>query len=685
MADRLRVTELDFDTIKDNLKTFLNQQSEFTDYDFEGSGLSILLDILAYNTHYNAYYLNMVANESFLDTALLRESVLSHAKTLGYVPYSRKSPVARINFTALSNNNNPSTLTIPAGYSFLSNQIDNTVYNFVVLNDVIATKANSSFFFENLDIHEGRLITYKFIHNQATNPKQVFLLPDENIDTTTIKVTVSPSTSNTDVLLYSKVTDVLDVQSDTQVFFLQETRSGRYEIYFGDDILGKKIPDGGIVNVSYLVTSGTVANKANNFVATAPLTDLLSESLTNFIIDPVDAASGGSEKESIDEIKYNSVAQFTTQNRLVTFNDYESYILKNYPSIDSISVWGGEDEIPPVFGKVYVSLKPKNNFFISETEKQRIIDEIINPKAIVSVGAEIRDPDFLYLIVENTVQYDKRKTILTEENLKGLLRNSVISYKNVNLDTFESTFVLSKMQDGLDAVDPNSIIGSESVLKIQKRFVPEINVAKTYDINFNTELTRGSVATRLISNRFQTFDSVGNLRSVLLEEVPDSSTGITQIQVLNPGSGYTTTPSVTITGDGFGATAEARIVNGRVESIVLTNRGINYSRAIITISGGNGFGAQAVAVLDSKFGVIRTIYFDELSRRQIVNPNAGTINYETGKVTLNDIRIVSVEDSDGLIRLTVNSANSILKSTRNVIITIDESDPISIVNNLVQV
>jgi len=213
MADRLRVTELDFDTIKSNLKTFLNQQTEFTDYDFEGSGLSVLLDILAYNTHYNAYYLNMVANESFMDTALLRDSVVSHAKTLGYVPHSMRAPISTINFLVTSATSTSATLTIPSGYSFLSNQIDSKVYNFVVLEDTTVTKANSSYYFENLDIYEGQLITYNFTQNVTTNPKQIFTLQDTNIDTTTIKVRVSPSPASTESAVYNLVSDILDITS----------------------------------------------------------------------------------------------------------------------------------------------------------------------------------------------------------------------------------------------------------------------------------------------------------------------------------------------------------------------------------------------------------------------------------------------------------------------------------------
>jgi len=209
MADRLRVTELDFDTIKENLKTFLNQQSEFTDYDFEGSGLSVLLDILAYNTHYQAYYLNMVANEAFMDTALLRDSVVSHAKVLGYVPYSRKAPRAIINFTANTGSDIESTLTIPKGFRFLSNDIDGVSYPFVTLNETTITKSNTSFTFLNLPIYQGQLVSYAYNHNDATNPKQIFRLPDTEIDTTTISVSVQPSTTNTEIFVYSLTVQLL--------------------------------------------------------------------------------------------------------------------------------------------------------------------------------------------------------------------------------------------------------------------------------------------------------------------------------------------------------------------------------------------------------------------------------------------------------------------------------------------
>ena len=685
MADRLRVTELDFDTIKNNLKTFLNQQSEFTDYDFEGSGLSVLLDILAYNTHYNAYYLNMVANEAFLDTAQLRDSVVSHAKTLGYVPYSKKAPSARINFTAQSSSANNGYMTLPTGYGFLSNQIDGTSYNFVVLDDIIVSKANSQYYFANVDIYEGQLVNYNFVLDEQANPKQVFTLPEPNIDTTTIKVSVTPASGNTQVTVYNLVSDVLDVTSTSEVYYLQEDKNGKFQIYFGNDIIGKKLPDGATVSVRYLVTNGIVANKANNFIGTSSLTDSLSESINSFTIDNVSAAAGGSERESIDEIKFNSASQFTTQNRLVTFKDYESYLRQNYPAIDTLSVWGGEDETPPVFGKVFISIKPKANFFLTETEKQRIVTEIIKPKSIVSIDAEIREPEYLYIIVDSYVEYDKNKTTQSADAIKNAIRSAILIYNTTSLSDFGSVLILSKLQDSIDGVNLNAIRGSETIIRLQKRFEPDLTVAKNYTINFNNELYRGTLNDRLVSSEFDVFDVFGILRKAQIEEVSQSFTGISEIQVANPGFGYTTTPTVTITGDGIGATATAKVVNGRIESIAITNRGIDYSRALVTISGGNGFGASAVAVLDSRFGTVRTFYYNENAQKVILNSAAGTIDYLNGIITLENFRVLSVDEPDGHIRLTARAEKGIISSSKNTIITIDSEDSTSISTELVAI
>lgn len=679
-TNRLTVTDLDFDTIKTNLKTYLKAQSEFTDYDFEAAGLNVLLDILAYNTHYNAYYLNMVANEAFLDTAVLRSSVVSHAKTLGYTPHSSTAPRAIIDLTIPTGSNTAGSLTLPRGFNFRTNLLENTVYNYTVLTDTTVDKVGSDFIFRNLNIYEGDLISYDYTYNSSTNPKAVFPIPDANVDTSTLVVTVQASSSNLYSDTYTLATDSLEVTSTSKVFFLQEGQNEKFEIYFGDDYLGKKLKDGNIINISYLVTNGSVSNKSNNFTATSSVSPY-----TTYTITPVSESAGGSEKETADSIKLNSTLQYATQNRLVTTKDYESYIKKVYGAVDSVSVWGGQEEIPPVYGKVFISIKPKTNYYLTEAEKTRIIEEIVKPKSVVAVDAEIRDPEYLYLKVANKVLLDRKKTSLTDEQIKNLIRTAIFGYSDLNLNKFDSTFVLSKLQDKIDAVDLNSIVGSETVLRLEKRFEPDLNNAKTYSIKYNAKLHRGTILNRLVSSEFTVNDSLGTTRTAIIEEVPESYTGVSRVDITNPGYGYTSAPTVTITGDGYGATGVATIVNGKVTSVTITNRGINYSKAVITFTGGNGYGASAIAVLDGRFGTLRTVYFNELAERQVINSNAGTIDYDTGEVTINDLRVLSVLTSDGDIRLSIESEEGIISSIRNTIITIDQTDSTSVSTDITAV
>lgn len=682
MADRLRVTELDFDTIKTNLKTFLKQQSEFTDYDFDGAGLSVLIDLLAYNTHYNAYYLNMIANESFLDTALLRDSVVSHAKTLGYTPYSRKAATANVNLTVLTTTETPGTLTLEKGFKFLSNQIDGVVYNFIVLDDTTVTKANSTYYYENLLIHEGILTSYRFVQDNQTNPKQIFTLPEENIDTETLTVTVSPSSSNTAITPYQLALDVTEVNADSEVYFLQESRKGKYQIYFGDGVLGKALPDGAVVTATYLITNGEAANRANNFIAGDALRDTNDELLGNFIVEPVASASGGSERENVDRIKYGAPLQYASQNRVVSYKDYEVYVRNAYPNLDTISVWGGEDEVPPVYGKVFVSMKPTEGFFISESEKNRIINSIIDPRSVVSIITEFRDPEFLFVSTSSNVQYDPSKTTQKPESLRQSIRNGIIFYKNTFLDKFNARFAISKLQDTIDSVDTNSILGSDTTIRVQKRITPVLGTVRNYTANFNVPLLQGTITNRITSNEFQVFDSTGVLRTVTLEEVPKSFTGINSVEILNAGTGYTSEPTVTISGDGFGATARAILSLGRIERIEITNPGIDYNRATITITGGGGFGATALPIIDTRVGRLRTVYYTSAAERVVVNSDIGQVDYDNGIVTLTDLNIVSVPASDGLLRINSGIQNNIIQSSRNTILTIDETDPSAILINL---
>ena len=681
MADRLQITDLDFDTIKNNLKTFLTQQSEFQDYDFEGSGLSILLDVLAYNTHYNAYYLNMVANEAFMDTALLRDSVVSHAKTLGYIPYSRSPAVANVNVQVIVNSGDTvQSLSIPKGFNFQSNLIDNKSYTFNVIDPITVSRTGNSFYFDNVDLYEGVLISFGSTYNSTSNPFSIFTIPDTNIDTTTLKVTVQPSAGNSAIETYSLASDILDVDATSAVYFLQEGRNQQYQIYFGDGKIGKAISDGSIVTVEYLITNGSEADKANGFI---PLTDI--SGYANIVVTVNSVASGSSERESVDSIKYSAPLQFATQNRLVTYKDYESYIKKNYPSVDSVSVWGSEEDIPPSYGKVILSLKPKENYYISEIEKQRIIDEIIKPKSIIAIQTEIRDPEYLYLLVNNYVKYDKRKTTDTEQQIKNKIRNAILNYRELNLNRFGGRFVLSKLQDAVDSTNTTAIIGSETMVRVQKRFEPQLNTLRNYTLNFNVPLHRGTLSNRLTSTEFDVFDTQGVLRTVTYEESAETYTGVEEIQVVNPGINYTSAPTVTITGDGSGATAVATIVNQRVEKITITNRGFNYTRAVVTLSGGGGSSVSAVAIVTARTGTIRTIYYDADAQKQIVNENAGTINYETGEIILSDVDMKEVYSSDNLMRLTIEADKGIVETNRNTILEIDVNDSSSITVDLSEI
>jgi hypothetical protein len=596
---------------------------------------------------------------------------------LGYTPYSTTAPRAVVNVTVESGTTTPDTLTIPRGFTFASNLIDNISYNFVVLEPKTVTKSNTAFYFENLDIYEGSLVTYNFTYNKLSNPKSIFVLPDSNIDTTTIQVTVSPNAGNTFSEIYTQVTEVLDITATSTAYFLQESKNGNYEIYFGDDVVGKALTDGCVIAVSYLTTNGTIANKANGFINAG-----LIGAYSNVSVSVADVASGGAIRESVDSIKYSAQAQYATQNRLVTVKDYESYIKSHYPSVDSISVWGGEDEIPKVFGKVYVALKPKSNYYISETEKARIISEIINPKSIISVQTEIRDPQYLYLLIQADVQYDPRKTTATETTLKQNIKQAILNYNTNNLNRFGTIYVDSDVESAIDKVDYNAIIGVRTTTRAQKRFLPQLNTSVSYTIKYNVPLHRGTITNKLTSTQFTVYDTTGTIRTALFEETPQSYTGISSIQITNAGSGFTSTPTVTINGDGTGATAEAVIVNGKIQTIKITNRGTDYTRATVTISGGEGYGAEAVAVIDGRTGTLRTIYYDSLAQRQIINSNAGTIDYNNGIVTINDIRFLSVDSDDGLIRVSIEIENGYLQSTRDTIITIDVDDPTSISTTL---
>jgi hypothetical protein len=687
MADRLKVTELDFDAIKNNLKNFLRQQTEFQDYDFEGAGLNILLDVLAYNTHYNAYYINMTANESFLDTALLRNSVVSHAKKLGYTPRSTKAARAVVNITIDSQSSVPGTLTLPKGYVILSNEVDNRTYNFVTLENYTVEKTANNFVFPLVSVYEGQINSYVYVHSQPNNPRQLFTLPDSNIDTSTIQVTVQPSQSNTDVYVYTKSEDVLGVSSDDTVYFLQEGLDGQYEIYFGDDIFGKKLSDGALVTVQYLSSTGSAPNSANNFVGTSSV-----GGFTSLIVDSVGAAAGGSPRESVDEIKFSAPLQNISQNRAVTKNDYINIIKQKYPFFEAVNVWGGEENTPPIYGKVFVSAKPKLGFEVTDTIKEFVKENILKPISVLTVTPEIVDVDYNFLKVISTLYYDSTKTTLTKSDLQTNIRQVILNFASVNLNKFNTLFNYNGMERSIQDYS-RSIISNEVDLFVGKKFRPDLINTNNYILDYGMELTRGTTSDSFFSTPdFTILDNDGVERRCFFEEIPSSFTGLESVQIVNGGFNYTSTPNVTVIGDGQGAKAVATIVNGKVSNITVTNPGIGYTIATIRISGGGGSLAQASPILQGRYGRIRISFFkpDEITSEQtkvVLNANSnngvvGTIDYLLGKITIIDFNPIDVNNDFGDITVYMKPKSNIIESKFNKMLVLDAEDPSSVVLNI---
>ena len=342
---KMSITELDFDTIKGNLKTYLKGQTEFTDYDFEGSGMSVLLDTLSYNTHYNAFMANMAANEMFLDTAVKRNSVTSHAKALGYTPTSATAPTAYVDVTV--NDANTASIVMPAGYAF-NTTISGVTYQFVNTTSRTLQPTAGVYVFSNVDIHEGSWVTTKYTVN-LTDADQRFILNNDNVDVSTLLVQVVNSASDSTTTTYTKANNLVEVKSSTTAYFIQETLEGEWEVYFGDGVVGKALVDGNIVQLSYVVTNGTAANGAKTFTASNNISGF-----ANIAVSTVTAAADGSIPENVDTIKFNAPFSYAAQNRTVTASDYKAIIPQLYSNVKALAVWGGEYNSPAVYGKVYV-------------------------------------------------------------------------------------------------------------------------------------------------------------------------------------------------------------------------------------------------------------------------------------------------------------------------------------------
>ena len=481
----LQITDLDFSSIKNNFKTYLKSQDTFKDYNFEGSGLSVLMDILAYNTQYNAYYLNMVGNEMFLDSALQRSSVVSHAKLLNYTPKSASAPLAYINVAF--NGVTTSSFTLPKFTSFMSETVGTTNYNFVTADSHTVNTIDNVATFENIIIKQGRPTTFTFTVNNTTNPKCTFEIPDANIDTSTIQVLVKQSSTSTSYDIYTLADNFLVLNPESTVYFIQESLTGNYQLYFGDGILGKKLDDNNLVIVSYISTEGLASTGANNFTLMDNLGGYTSKTVT-----PIIPATSGNAKESIDSIKYQAPKAFSSQNRAVTKDDYITVIQQNKIGLtfDAVNVWGGEENDVPVFGQVFICLKPSGAYDITATQKQRLIQDVIKPISVMTVNPTIVDPDYTYLKLNITVVYDPNKTTQTSAQIEAGVKSAIYSFANSTLNTFNSTFNSYELMKTVQDYS-NAIITSEYDLKLQKKFFPDLVTPSTYNLYYNAPLDKG--------------------------------------------------------------------------------------------------------------------------------------------------------------------------------------------------
>jgi len=474
---KLQISELDFDAIKANLKTFLQSQTQFQDYDFDGSGLSILLDVLSYNTHYLSYIANMSTNELYLDSADIRNNIVSLAKMLGYTPTSPRAPRASIDIKL--NNAIGSSVTMQKGTVF-STTVDKIEYQYVTNEDITITPVDGIYEFKNVTLYEGTLVTFKYLYD-VNDPDQKLLIPTNTADTSTLKITVQNSSQDTTQAVYSLAGGYNSVAYDSKVYFIQETIDGKFQIYFGDGVTGKKLSDDNIVIMEYVITNRTDSNGASTFALNGNI-----GGYTDVTITTDSNSQGGSEGETNESIKFNAPLQYTAQDRAVTATDYETLVKSIYPNALSVSAWGGEDDETPQYGVVNISIKAGSGSTLTDTTKADIVTQL-KPYNVASVRPVIKDPETTSVLVTSNIKYDAKATAKTASTIKADVFTTLANYNTENLQKFDSVFRFSKVTSLIDETD-DSILSNITTVKIRKDFTPIILTKFKYNIYFRNAL-----------------------------------------------------------------------------------------------------------------------------------------------------------------------------------------------------
>jgi len=523
---RIKVTELDFDQIKSNLKNYLKAQNQFSDYDFEGSGMSVLLDVLAYNTHYNALYHNMTVNEMFLDSAVKRSSVVSLAKMLGYTPRSARAPRATLSITASSVPNNPNILTLPRGSSFRTT-VDGVNYIFNTDTPYSVTRsATNTYVFNNVEIIEGTLVLNKYTVSAAAQ----YIVDNANADLSTLKVVVQEDPNSSSVVTYISDIGLTEIKPETRAFFIKEVDENKFEIYFGDGLVGYKPPNGAIVSLEYVVTNKGNGNQARIFTYTGSAFG----SGANVNITTVSRAQGGQDEEGIDSIKYNASRSYAAQNRAVTADDYKVILPKLFSNIEAISVWGGEENDPPIYGKAYICVKPISGATLTNDTKEKIKNNLLKSKNVVSILPEIVDPDYLSIIVDSTVYYNSSATSRSAASIKAIAVDIIKRYNQETLNKFDSVFRHSRLVRDIDGAE-ESIVSNVTKIDLRYEVTPNFNTVSKYRVSLNNPIYHeaSSVINSYVAITSSGFKISGNTNTFFLE---DNSVGQIRMFYLTAGN-----------------------------------------------------------------------------------------------------------------------------------------------------
>lgn len=509
--NKINISELDFDNIKSSLKDYLKGQDQFTDYDFEGSAINVLLDILAYNTHYNAMYTNLAINEMFLDSASKRDSVVSIANNYGYLPLSKSCAKANISMTVAVGSSTANTLSIPTATPFTSS-INGVDYSFYTYAENVGVSNGTNFIFDRVQIFEGTPVTEKF----TVFANSSIVLQNIDIDTNTIKVTIQDIANSFSSSVYVYSEKMIGLVPTSEVYFVKEVEGGLYQVYFGKDNLGKEPGIGSVVTVEYIVTRGSTGNGVALFTYAGP-------NLPNTpVVSVLNIATGGRDAETIDEIKYNVSHKYKIQDRAVTASDYIDIIQTAYPDIDAINCWGGESMSPPVYGRIYISIKPKTSLFLTTSEKNYIVESIITPKSMLGISPILVDPIYTTVEVNSTIYYNPNLSNKSSSQLVDLVRQTIIDYNNLNLQKFDGVLRYSRLIRAIDDAD-SSIINNITTIKLRRTIDTIFNTASKYTIDVGNQIYASGVAEEAVmTNAFYIDDSgtkyyidddaIGNLR-----------------------------------------------------------------------------------------------------------------------------------------------------------------------------